>query len=100
MILIFRLDFPVVERRPIIGMTYVPACHAHAIFPCGGLLVQTLGSIWFFESLGTNVADNSNESSNQDKDPIVCSSFGVLRTFKAHKLPIEGILAYEKWGNN
>ena len=91
-ILIYRLDFPVVERRPIIGMTYVPACPSHATFPCGGLLVQTLGSLWFFESLGTDVVDNSNESQNQDGDAIVCPSFGVRRIFKAHKLPIEGML--------
>ena len=86
----FRLEFPVVERRPIIGMTYVPACQNHQIFPCGGLLVQTLGSIWFFESLGTDASNISNDSQPQDTDPVVCSSFGVTRTFKAHRLPIEG----------
>jgi len=86
-----RLDFPVVERRPIIGMTYVPASQNHEIFPCGGLLVQTLGSLWFFESLGNIVQDNSSDSQPQDTDPIVCSSFGVIRTFKAHKLPVEGL---------
>ena len=85
------MDFPVVERRPIIGMTYVPASQNHEIFPCGGLLVQTLGSLWFFESLGNIVQDNSRDSQPQDTDPILCSSFGVIRTFKAHKLPIEGM---------
>ena len=72
-------------------MTYVPACPSHATFPCGGLLVQTLGSLWFFESLGTDVVDNSNVSQNLDGDAIVCPSFGVKRIFKAHKLPIEGM---------
>ena len=46
------LEFPVVERRPIIGLNYVPADPKHKTFPCGGLLVQTLGSLWFFENRG------------------------------------------------
>ena len=79
-----------VERRPIIGMTYVPASLNHPTFPCGGLLVQTLGSLWFFESSGTDVLDNSTDNLSQEKDPVVSSSFGVIRNFKSHRLPIEG----------
>ena len=85
-----RLEFPVVERRPIIGMTYVPASTNHATFPCGGLIIQTLGSLWFFESLGSDVSEVTSDIQSQETDPVVCSSFGVKRNFKAHKLPIEG----------
>ena len=86
----FRLEFPVVERRPIIGMTYVPASPNHATFPCGGLLVQTLGSLWFFESLGTSISDTAANSESQETDSVVCSSFAVIRNYKPHKLPIDG----------
>ena len=85
-----RLEFPVVERRPIIGMVYVPANTNHATFPCGGILVQTLGTLWFFESLGSDVSEVTSDSDVQEVDPVVCSSFSVKRKFKAHKLPIEG----------
>jgi len=47
-----QLQFPNNERRPIIGLAYVPAANRHPTFPCGGLLVQTLGSLWFFENKG------------------------------------------------
>ncbi|XP_040583417.1 E3 ubiquitin-protein ligase rfwd3.L [Lepeophtheirus salmonis] len=43
-----RLEFPVIERRPIINMCYVETSPSDAHFKCGGLLVQTLGSLWFF----------------------------------------------------
>ena len=48
-----ELEFPVVERRPIIGLAYVKRDHRSA-FPVGGLLVLTLGSLWFFENVGTS----------------------------------------------
>ena len=54
------LPFPVVERRPIIALCSVPKTQECA----GGVLVQTLGSLWFFED---------------------CQS-----AFQAHKLPLEG----------
>lgn len=44
-----QLEFPVVERRPIIALSYVPSSNSSQ-FPSGGLLVQTLGSLWFFEN--------------------------------------------------
>lgn len=59
-----ELDFPVVERRPIIGLSYVQRCQ-QSPFSCGGLLVLTLGSLWFFENVSSS-------------------------TFKAFKLPLEG----------
>ena len=31
-----QLEFPVNERRPIIGLAYVPADSKHSTFPCGG----------------------------------------------------------------
>ena len=71
-------------------MTYVPASASHESFPCGGLLVQTLGSLWFFESQNSDVITATNQDTSQERDPIVASSFGVIRTFKPHKLPIEG----------
>ena len=71
-------------------MTYVPASASHESFPCGGLLVQTLGSLWFFESQNSDVITSTNQDTSQERDPIVASSFGVIRTFKPHKLPIEG----------
>ena len=46
-----ELEFPVVERRPVIGLAYVKRDHRSA-FPVGGLLVLTLGSLWFFENVG------------------------------------------------
>lgn len=48
------VEFPVQERRPIIAMAYVPKCDNHEFFPCAGLLVMTLGSLWFFEEIVTN----------------------------------------------
>ena len=89
-IALIRLEFPVVERRPIIGMTYVPASTSHLTFPCGGLLVQTLGSLWFFESLGNDVLEATSDVESEETDPVVCSTFSVKRIFKSHKLPIEG----------
>ena len=71
-------------------MTYVPASASHESFPCGGLLVQTLGSLWFFESQNSDVITSTNQDTSQERDPIVASSFGVVRTFKPNKLPIEG----------
>ena len=71
-------------------MTYVPASASHESFPCGGLLVQTLGSLWFFESQNSDVITSTNQATSQERDPIVASSFGVVRTFKPNKLPIEG----------
>jgi len=59
------LEFPVTERRPIIALAYVAAAPKHKTFPCGGLLVQTLGSLWFFENRG--------------------------ESFYAHKLEVEGL---------
>lgn len=58
------MEFPVTERRPIISLSYVPRC-SQSEFPCGGLLVLTLGSLWFFE--------NEQHSS-----------------YRAHRLPLEG----------
>ena len=88
-----RIEFPVVERRPIIGMTYIPANISKATFPCAGLLVQTLGSVWFFESKGTEVVSTTpTQNDTSEPDPVV-SSFSVLRRFQAHKLPIDGKLA-------
>lgn len=86
-----RLEFPISERRPIINMTYVPASASHESFPCGGLLVQTLGSLWFFESQNSDVITSTNQDTSQERDPIVASSFGVIRKFKPNKLPIEGL---------
>ena len=63
-----QLEFPVNERRPIIALSYVPKNGTYRAFPCGGLLVLTLGSLWFFE-------DEDNEEN----------------TFKAHKLPVDGV---------
>ena len=42
------LSFPVVERRPIISLVSVPACPAAGL-NMPGLLVLTLGSLWFWE---------------------------------------------------
>ena len=42
------LNFPVVERRPIISLVSVPACPAAGL-NMPGLLVLTLGSLWFWE---------------------------------------------------
>lgn len=50
-----KLEFPVEERRPIIGLAYVPRNVEHRQFPCAGLLVQTLGSLWFFEETAKDV---------------------------------------------
>ena len=44
-----ELEFPVVERRPVIGLAYVKRDN-RSVFPVGGLLVLTLGSLWFFEN--------------------------------------------------
>lgn len=62
-----KLEFPVVERRPIISMTFIPRCPENRSFPCGGLLVLTLGSVWFFEDVT-----------------------GSESTYKPHKLSISG----------
>ena len=43
------LEFPVTERRPIIGLIHVPKDDSHRNFPVSGLFVMTLGSLWFFE---------------------------------------------------
>lgn len=51
-----KLEYPVPEMRPIIGLEYVPARGGHAGFPCGGLFVLTLGSLWFFQTT-TDVVD-------------------------------------------
>ena len=53
------LEFPVIERRPIIGMAYLPISPHHKTFPCGGLLVQTLGSLWFFEACTPSEEDET-----------------------------------------
>ncbi|TRY73195.1 hypothetical protein TCAL_00947 [Tigriopus californicus] len=42
-----KLEFPAVERRPIISLAYVQK-DASSQFKMGGLLVMTLGSLWFF----------------------------------------------------
>jgi len=42
------LSFPGTERRPIIGLRSLPPC-AEAGFPFPGILVMTLGSVWFWE---------------------------------------------------
>eukprot|EP00092_Neocalanus_flemingeri_P015682 GFUD01016976.1.p1 GENE.GFUD01016976.1~~GFUD01016976.1.p1 ORF type:complete len:694 (+),score=255.48 GFUD01016976.1:36-2117(+) len=48
------LTFPGTERRPIISLISVPACPAAGL-PHPGLLVLTLGSLWFWEHrLGDN----------------------------------------------
>jgi len=44
-----QIEFPVTERRPIIGLIHVPKDDSHRNFPVSGLLVMTLGSLWFFE---------------------------------------------------
>ena len=36
-----QLEFPVNERRPIIGLAYVPVDNKHATFPCGGKLLRS-----------------------------------------------------------
>ena len=51
-----ELEFPLVERRPVIGLAYVKRDHRSA-FPVGGLLVLTLGSLWFFENVGGGGGD-------------------------------------------
>lgn len=61
-----ELEFPVVERRPVIGLAYVKRDHRSA-FPVGGLLVLTLGSLWFFENVGESAGG-----------------------YKASKLPLDG----------
>lgn len=90
LIWLHRLEFPVVERRPIIGMAYVPASTGHTTFPCAGVLVQTLGSLWFFESVGTEISSTRTDSQSQEVDSVVSPSFNVTRRFQAHKLPVEG----------
>ena len=74
----------------------------HPTFPCGGLLIQTLGSLWFFESLGTEDSSTSTDSQPQEIDPIVSTSFNVIRRFKPHKLPVEGkiLIAWVICGKN
>lgn len=42
-----KLEFPAVERRPIIALAYVQK-DASSQLKMGGLLVMTLGSLWFF----------------------------------------------------
>jgi WD40 repeat protein len=42
-----QLEFPGSERRPIIGLSYVPSQQQHPSFPSSGLLVLTLGSLWY-----------------------------------------------------
>ena len=64
------LEFPVMERRPVIGLSYLPSSPHHKTFPCGGLVVQTLGSLWFFESCSETVNETG---------------------FKAHKLKVDGL---------
>ncbi len=44
-----QLQFPVEERRPIIRLAFVPKAANHPTFPCSGLLVMTLASLWFFQ---------------------------------------------------
>ena len=63
-----HLEFPVQERRPIIGLMHVPKDDSHRTFPCAGLLVMTLGSLWFFEE--TN---------------------GTEMQFNIHKLKVDGL---------
>lgn len=46
-----KLDFPTSETKPIIGLEYVPKCQNSSHFPCSGLLVLTLSSVYFFEAL-------------------------------------------------
>ena len=49
----FQLEFPIQERRPIIGLCHVPKSSAadSGSFTCSGLFVMTLGSLWFFEEV-------------------------------------------------
>ena len=42
------LTFPVVERRPIISLVSVAACPAAGLYQ-PGLLVLTLGSLWYWQ---------------------------------------------------
>jgi E3 ubiquitin-protein ligase RFWD3 len=65
-----QIEFPIQERRPIIGLAHVPKCDSHRAFPCSGLLVMTLGSLWFFE-----------ERLNSD---------GEMQ-YNAHKLSVDGL---------
>ncbi len=66
-----QLEFPIREQRPIIGMSHAPKSQdAQSSFPCSGLFVMTLGSLWFFEE--------------------VLNSDGQVQ-HKAHKLAVEGL---------
>jgi len=50
----FQLEFPIQERRPIIGICHVPKstpADNSGSFTCAGLFVMTLGSLWFFEEV-------------------------------------------------
>ena len=62
------LSFPVTERRPIIAMAYVSRNGSGGANDFGGLLVLTLGSLWFFECV-----DAAEEA------------------YEATKLPLEGV---------
>ena len=64
------LEFPVVERRPVIGLGYLSSSPHHKSFPSGGLVVQTLGSLWFFESVPESVLESG---------------------YRAHKLGVNGL---------
>lgn len=46
-----QLEFPIQERRPIIGVRHVPKSNSNGSFSCSGLFVMTLGSLWFFEEV-------------------------------------------------
>ena len=63
-----QLEFPVQERRPIIGLMHVPKDDSHRTFPSSGLLVMTLGSLWFFEE-----------------------SNGAEKQYTIHKLSVDGL---------
>ena len=39
------VEFPIQERRPIVSVCHIPSSDNHR-FPCAGLFVMTLGSLW------------------------------------------------------
>ena len=47
----YQLEFPITERRPIIGLCHIPNTNDNRSFSCSGLFVMTLGSLWFFEEV-------------------------------------------------
>ena len=53
-----QLDFPTPETKPIIGLQYVSKCPTSSKFPCSGLLVLTLNSIYFFEAFSDQFKAN------------------------------------------